>query len=97
MREHSAQIAAVAAVHIVDVIIVFQILAGDLTGPVIAAGHIMLQKFSAGRRIDTATDLFPAGCAGINLKPVSNTGLRGHIFQYKLRHGTSANIAMAYE
>ena len=40
-------------------------------------------------------DLFRRGCPGFNMEQVLQSPAAGHILQNKLRHGTSANIAMA--
>ena len=89
------QVPAVVAVHVVDVIIGFQILAGDLLRPVTVAADAVAVQLPAGGGIDRIAQLFPGGGPGGNVKFMGKTCLVYHILKNKLRHGTSANIAMA--
>ena len=73
----------------------FKLVIGTLSGSVSVTADAMTLQLPPGRGIDGIAQLLPAGCSGMDLKQMGNTGLRGHILQNKLRHGTSANIAMA--
>ena len=79
IREHPIQIPAVVAVHVVDVVVGFQILPGDLGGTMAVTADAVTVQFPAGGGIDGIAQFFPGGCPGINLEFMGNTGLGSHI------------------
>ena len=61
------------------------------------AGNAVFRQFPSGSVMDRVPDLFGAGGGRLDLKQRFHARLSNKMFHHELRHGTAADISVAYE
>jgi len=99
--DNSFSISHIGIIHAQQIIIPVIIILSKLNGTFSIAGNTMFSKLSLSGRIDGIADAAPyfltACSAGGYFKLICDTFFPDHIFQNKLSHRTSADIAVADE